>query len=339
MSKKKNISVSIVIPTFNSARTLQKVLDSIFIQEYPKKLLEIIAVDGGSKDQTLKILKKYPVKIVLVSPKKQNAEYNKSIGIHKAKNEILLLIDHDNVLPHKKWIQNIIFPFTQHEEIVGVEPLRFHYDRKMTLLDRYFALLGGTDPVAYYLHKDSHLSWAFDKYNLFGKVKEFSKYYLVTFSADKVPAIGANGAAIRRKLLLKEISSNPNVFFHIDVQVDLIKKGFNKYVLIKDSIIHLTNNKLVPFLQRRKYFVEKYYFNDLSKRRYAIYQGKKDFLLLIYYIFISLTFIKPLFDAMRGYIKIRDKAWFVHPIMCFAMVFVYGIPTVKEGMRNVFMEG
>src|SRR5258705_13093639 len=99
MSKIKELSISIIIPTFNSARTLQKVLESISKQNYPKKLLEVIAVDGGSKDQTLEILKKYSVKIIRVAPDKQNAEYNKGVGIHKAKNEILLLIDHDNVLP------------------------------------------------------------------------------------------------------------------------------------------------------------------------------------------------------------------------------------------------
>ena len=333
--KQKTLSISVIIPTYNSSRTIELTLKSLDMQDFPKNLIEIIIVDGGSKDATLEIVKKYPVIVINVSSKKQNAEYNKGVGVNKAKNDILLLIDHDNVLPHKKWFQNMLKPFLEHREVVGVEPLRFHYDKSMTPLDRYFALIGGTDPVPYYLKKNSHLSWAFDRYNLIGNPVDKGKYYIVKFTPDEIPALGGNGAAIRRKLLLSEANSDPENFFHIDVQVDLIRKGYNTYAFTKDSIIHLTNNKLFPFLSRRKYFIEKYYFKDQEKRRYSVFQGKKDLPLLIYYLFISLTIIKPTYDALRGYVKINDPAWFIHPLMCFAMVFVYGIPTLKEEIHHV----
>jgi len=330
------LSISIVIATFNSERTIKKSLESIKKQHYPKNKIETIIVDGGSKDNTLDIAKEYSVKIFKTPKHLQNAEYNKGVGVNKAKNEIVLLLDHDNILPHEKWLEKMILPFMENKDIVGVEPMRFYYDSNMTILDRYFALLGGNDPVAYYLGKDSHLSWAFDKYNLYGKSKDVGKYYIVEFSPDKVPALGGNGAAIRRKLLLKEAKADPKNFFHIDVNVDLINKGFNKYGIFKDSIIHLTNNKLIPFLLRRKYFIEKYHFQDIDKRRYSIYEPSKDKWNLLKYIIISITFIKPLYDSIKGYVKIHDIAWFIHPFMCFAMVILYGYPTIKEGVKNVF---
>jgi glycosyltransferase involved in cell wall biosynthesis len=47
--------VSIIIVTFNAAATLQKCLDSIYRQTYP--FLDIIVIDGASKDKTVEILK------------------------------------------------------------------------------------------------------------------------------------------------------------------------------------------------------------------------------------------------------------------------------------------
>lgn len=49
--------VSIVLPTYNGARYIRAALDSTLAQTYPN--LEVIVVDGGSKDGTLEILASY----------------------------------------------------------------------------------------------------------------------------------------------------------------------------------------------------------------------------------------------------------------------------------------
>lgn len=336
--KDKVPTVSAIVTTFNSQRTIGRCLAAVRKQDYPQKNIEILLVDGGSTDSTLEIAKNFNVRIINVPPDKQGAEYNKAVGVNSARNELLLLLDHDNILPHVGWLRKMVRPMLIHRKLVGVEPLRFHYDPKMTLLDRYFALMGGSDPVPYYFGKNSHLSWAFDKYNLWGEAKDMGEYYLIKFSPDKVPAIGANGALVRRKLLLKEAKADLKHFFHIDVHVDLIQKGFNTYAMTKDTIIHLTNNKLFPFLARRKYYIEKYHFQDFSLRRFSVYEPGRDRLNLIKYVLFSATMIVPLFDSIRGFIKIRDVAWFIHPLMCFGMLIVYGVPTLKEEVKRVFLE-
>ncbi|MBL7085732.1 MAG: glycosyltransferase [Candidatus Cloacimonetes bacterium] len=45
--------VSVVIPTYNSERTLGMCLESIRKQGYPRNKIEIIIGDGGSTDRTL----------------------------------------------------------------------------------------------------------------------------------------------------------------------------------------------------------------------------------------------------------------------------------------------
>ena len=54
--------VSVVIPTYNSERTLEKCLKSIVDQTY--KNIEIIVVDKFSEDKTVEIAKSYGARII-----------------------------------------------------------------------------------------------------------------------------------------------------------------------------------------------------------------------------------------------------------------------------------
>src|SRR3990167_5826035 len=176
MVKNNYPSISVILATYNSGDSIRECLDSLFFQDYPKEKIELIIADGGSKDNTLNIISNYKHKLIKIPEDKQEAEYNKGVALSFAKNELLLFIDHDNVLPHKNWLKKMIKPLEENKEITGVEVLRFAYRRSDNILDRYFALLGGVDPVPYYLGKDARLSWAFDSYNLLGESYDAGGY-------------------------------------------------------------------------------------------------------------------------------------------------------------------
>lgn len=339
--KKKKLNwptVSVVIATRDSERTLELCLSSVRKQVYPSSL-EIVIADGGSRDNTLKIAKKFRAKIIPVLEHKQNAEYNKGVAVNAAKNDILLMIDHDNILPHKNWLRKMVRPLLEDEQIFGSGVLRFHYDKKMSLVDRYSALLGGADPVPFFFNKSAHQSYLYDGFHLRGKqIKEEKDYIKVKLDPRRLPALGGNGAILKRSLL-KKAQSSPDRFFHIDIHVDLARKGYTTYAFVKDTIIHLTNNNFIPFLRRRRYFIEKYHFVDHTKRRYSIYDPAADQLALIGFVIYASTIIVPTVDAIRGYIKVPDLAWFLHPLMCLGILLVYGITTIKEGAENVFLAG
>lgn len=331
-------SVSVVIATRNSERTLAPCLASVRNQHYPSPL-EIVIADGGSVDSTLDIAKKFDARVVPVPENKQNAEYNKGVAVNAAKNDILLMIDHDNILPHKNWLKKMVKPLMENKEIFGSGVLRFHYDRKMSLVDRYSALLGGADPVPFFFNKSAHQSYLYDGFHLRGKLLQEEKdYYKIELDPKRLPALGGNGAVLKRALL-KKAHSSPDLFFHIDIHVDLAKKGFVHYAFVKDAIIHLTDNNFIPFLRRRRYFIEKYHFVDNSKRRYSIYDPSADRLALVGFIIYASSIILPTIDAIRGYRKVPDLSWFLHPVMCLGILLVYGITTIKEGVKDVFLAG
>ena len=329
-------TISVVLATYNSEFSLKLCLDSLYFQDYPKEKIEVIVADGGSIDGTLKILSSYGIKPINVPPSKQEAEYNKGVAVSYAKNDILLLIDHDNILPHKNWLKKMVRPLMENKKITGVEVLRFSHRKSDNILDRYFALIGGVDPVPYYLGKDARLSWAFDNYNLLGKSQDMGEYFLVEFENGKIPTLGANGALLRRELL-KYAQADPDSFFHIDINYDLIKKGYNTYAFVKDDIIHYKKTRFVDFikfLMRRRKIMEIQYFESLKRRRYAVFMSSTDKMGLLRFVFYSVTLVKPTLDAIRGFIKVRDVAWFLHPFVCLSFLTIYSMAVVNRQLKK-----
>lgn len=82
--------VSIIIPTFNSGKTIELCLKSITEQTY--RNIETIIVDNYSSDNTPEIAKHYNVKIIVKRLERSPA---RNLGAEWAKGEYLLFIDSD----------------------------------------------------------------------------------------------------------------------------------------------------------------------------------------------------------------------------------------------------
>ena len=96
---------SIITVTLNSEKTIRDTLNSVCSQSY--KDIEHVIIDGGSKDKTLSILKKYPHKQKKIFVKKDFGIY-KSInyGIQKSSGEFICILNSDDIFQSNKTIEN-----------------------------------------------------------------------------------------------------------------------------------------------------------------------------------------------------------------------------------------
>lgn len=91
--------VSVIIPVFNSENYLKKCLDSIINQTLND--IEIILIDDGSKDYSLKIIKEYSSKhsnIKYESKKNEGQAIARNLGIEMATGEFLCFVDSDDYI-------------------------------------------------------------------------------------------------------------------------------------------------------------------------------------------------------------------------------------------------
>lgn len=92
--------ISIIIPIYNVEKYLSQCLDSVINQTY--KDLEIICVNDGSPDNSLKILEEYRKKderIKIINQENQGLAGARNTGIDNAQGEFVFFLDSDDWLP------------------------------------------------------------------------------------------------------------------------------------------------------------------------------------------------------------------------------------------------
>lgn len=96
--------VSVLIPTLNSGKTLEKCLDSTINQTY--KNIEIILIDGGSDDSTIAIANNYNCKIFILKGEERSKSLN--FGFNKSGGKYIYRLDSD-CLPSSSLIEEAVY--------------------------------------------------------------------------------------------------------------------------------------------------------------------------------------------------------------------------------------
>jgi cellulose synthase/poly-beta-1,6-N-acetylglucosamine synthase-like glycosyltransferase len=107
--------VSIIVAAYNSQDTLEECLKSILALNYPAGFVEVIVMDGGSKDATVKIAEQFPIKVVSIRLNAP-AAYNYALKI--ASFPILGFIDADAKV-EVEWL-NKLAPHLAEPKVAGV---------------------------------------------------------------------------------------------------------------------------------------------------------------------------------------------------------------------------
>lgn len=95
-----NYKISIIMPVYNVERYLAACLDSIVNQTLPD--IEIIAVNDGTKDNSLEILEeyesRYPDRMKVFSTENRGVSHARNYGLKRATGEYVLFVDSDDFI-------------------------------------------------------------------------------------------------------------------------------------------------------------------------------------------------------------------------------------------------
>lgn len=97
--------ISVIVPVFNTARYLERVVAALLAQDYPRQDYELIFVDNGSQDGGPSILARYP-EIKLLREPERGSYAARNRGIREACGEILAFTDSD-CFPSPSWLSAI----------------------------------------------------------------------------------------------------------------------------------------------------------------------------------------------------------------------------------------
>ena len=109
-------TISIITPTFNSEKALEKCILSVKNQTY--KNIEHVIVDGGSKDGTIDIIKKYEKEYNLkwISEKDSGVADAMNKGFNMATGKVFTWIDSDNFYYKEDFIEKVMGAYEQSKD-------------------------------------------------------------------------------------------------------------------------------------------------------------------------------------------------------------------------------
>ncbi len=125
------MKITAVIPTYNREKLLPKAINSVLKQSI--RVDELIIIDDGSNDDTLKILKKYK-DIRVIKTKNLGVSHARNTGIKSAKNSWIAFLDSDDIwmkdkiekqIKFHKRNPAILFSHTQERWIRGDKEIKY----------------------------------------------------------------------------------------------------------------------------------------------------------------------------------------------------------------------
>jgi glycosyltransferase involved in cell wall biosynthesis len=116
------MKLSIIIPVYNEEKLIVRCLNSIIKQTILKKDYEIIVVNDGSTDKTLKRIKLFSemhkeIKITIHSQENKGRAYSRDIGANLARFNIILFIDSRCYFKERNVIKKVLSK--KYQPIVG----------------------------------------------------------------------------------------------------------------------------------------------------------------------------------------------------------------------------
>jgi len=147
IKNKKNLKISLCLPTLNESQTIEYILRTTKKELYQEGLLdEVIVIDSGSTDSTLDIVKSIGFKIIRHKDILKKYGTNQGKGealwksLHVLNGDIIAWCDSDIKNFHSKIIYGILGPLIMYDEILLVKAF---YRRPLEIDGSYMKSEGG----------------------------------------------------------------------------------------------------------------------------------------------------------------------------------------------------
>ena len=232
------LKATVFIPTYNGERYLPDIFKALLKQEVPFEY-EILVIDSGSSDTTLKIIRSAMKKNSRIRLHEiPNTEYGhgktRNFAAHMAKGEIVVYLSHDAIPAHDGWLYEMVKPFDINERIAGVMGKQIPRHNCIPLLKYEInSVFGnfGPDFGTTIFYKDSF-------------VKDQSTYDAISFYSD------VNSAA-RRSLIVSDLPYQDVPYAEDQLfGRDVIDNGYYKAYAARGSVVHSNDLTLGEYRHR-----------------------------------------------------------------------------------------
>lgn len=330
------ITVSVVMPTLNAERTIERALMSIRSQTIHQECVEILVIDGGSTDRTREIAAHYGA--VIIENPDVIPERAKSIGLQMAKGDYLIKMDADEYFVSDDQIVLRLNMFRSNPDIKCILTDRLLTPRKSDIACAYLNDVG--DPFSYFVYqlKGSVLK-TFQKNVLPAKDGDQQRFIL-RFGKDDLLPIGDGGASMvdMRYIRATFAECMEQTAFASTICNDIIAETNLVGCIEGDDIIHDSSARFLGYIRKLKFRVVNNVHNVQSsgfsaRADYNPTLNKRKYLYPVY----CLTLVWPILDAIYLSLTRRNATYLLHIIYVYYVMVQVCLQTLLK-LLNVKKE-
>jgi len=243
-----SIKISVVIATCNRVRFLENCINSLEKQSFDKDLFEVIVVNDGSTDSTVRLLddfkKRTKINFRCISQENRGVSFARNVGIDNAEGEYVAFTDDDCIVP-EDWLEKMYQLFSMAgEEIAGIGgPLDCVTQQQGSYIANFIQFV--------------------DEFNYIPVLKKYFIWYVHTSQlkgTEQVPYLRTSNAIFRKKCL-KEVEGFDINFKRPggedpDLCYRLLNKGY-RFHFDKDLVVlHNSREGFAEYFRSLKNYIK-----------------------------------------------------------------------------------
>jgi glycosyltransferase involved in cell wall biosynthesis len=318
--------VSFILLTYNGGDGVRKCLQSVKDQSYPQNLIDVVVVDNGSKDDSVKIAKKFKAR-VFVHPK-GDLYTNWVRGLHRTKGEFVFYLEQDIVLRGNDFIQKMIKPLLDDDRLIATFT-KEQPKKDMHWVPRYLSYhVSQCDPLFEYLTTQIEETF----------IERHSSYIVCKYSLGKIPGVAR--MFYRIKYLKKTANWKAKNYFDHDFIIQCVKAGFPYFGYVPEpGYYHYHARDLKHLLQKRVRNLGLHFFpyNDETEYKWVDTRDKKQVLKMAWWVIYANLFFPATIRGFIRFLKHRDWVLLMEPIIVITITdtLLWAFLTNEVGQRMI----
>lgn len=308
MDHKEKVDITIVMPTLNSEKTIERTMRSIRGQSIDQKTVEILVIDGGSTDRTVTIARKYGA-VILDNPGKI-PETAKRIGFSYAHGRYIIMQDSDEVWRSRNQLSKRLQFFEKNPDVYCLITDKLVPGKGCGLSCAYLNMVA--DPFSYIIYQKKYSTVEQNKKYL---VRESEYGNVYQYQREDIAPIGDGGSTMVNLQKAREIYGDKvtSQEFATSIFIQMVNATHKVGIIPGDNITHYSTASFQSFLKKLRFRIH-INLNDVeksgyeSRARYCKKLRQRKLLFVLY----ALSVIGPVWDSIRLSVRYRRPSFILH---------------------------